>query len=103
MLTACRFAQHGTESIAIENVVTQDQADTAIADELFANQERLGQSIRRWLLGVAEADTKLRTITQQLAEIGQVFRCGDNQDFAYSRQHQDRQWIIDHRLVIDRQ
>ena len=46
---------------------------------------------------------QMYAIAEQVFKRRTVFRRGDDQNFAYPRQHQSRQRIIDHRLVIDRQ
>ena len=40
----------------MENIVSKDHADAIVSDELFADDEGLGEAVRRRLLGVCEAD-----------------------------------------------
>ncbi|MOA12634.1 hypothetical protein D3C78_1326460 [compost metagenome] len=63
-LAAGRLAQHGAETITVEDVVAEDQTNTAIADELLADQKGLGQAIGRGLLGIAQLDAEIRAIAQ---------------------------------------
>ena len=46
---------------------------------------------------------QLAAIAEQAAELRQVVRRRDHQDVADAGQHQHRQRIVDHRLVVDRQ
>ena len=71
------------------------------SDELFADYESLCQTVRTRLLGVGQLDAVQAAITQQLSETWQVFRRGDNQDLTHPREHQHRQRIEDHRLIVD--
>ena len=91
------------EMLSVENVVAQNQAHRVIADEFFADQKRLGQTVRSGLFLVVKMHAKLAAITQQVAILRQVLRGGNNQDFTDAGQHQDRDRVIDHRFVIDRQ
>ncbi|MNI29947.1 hypothetical protein D3C73_837760 [compost metagenome] len=91
------------EVLAVENVIAEDQAHRIVADELFADEEGLGQAIWRRLLGIAEMYAELAAITQQVAVLRQVLGGGDQQDFLDAGEHQDRDRVVDHRLVVDRQ
>ena len=51
--------QHAGESAAVEDVVAQHEAGTVVADELFADDERLRQTVGRGLLGILEAHTQV--------------------------------------------
>ena len=87
----------------IEDVVPQDERDGTLADELTPNDECLSQALGLGLFGIAELDSYLASIAQESLEQRQVMGRADDQDFADPRQHQHRQRIIDHRLVIDGQ
>ena len=87
----------------MEDVVAEDQGDRVLADELAADDERLGQPVGHGLLGVGELDPPLRAVAEQLAEPREVGRGRDDQDLADARQHQDAERVVDHRLVVDRQ
>lgn len=91
------------EALAVEDVVAQDEADRVVTNERFADQERLGQTVWRRLFGIAEVEAELMTITEQLAVLGQVLRGGDKQNVTDTGQHQHRDRVVDHRLVVDRQ
>ena len=96
------FLQQSGQPAAVEDVVTQYEADRVVTDELLADDERLCQSVGRRLLGVLQPYSEVASVTQQAPERGQVCWGGDDQDVADSRQHQHRDRVIDHRLVKDR-
>jgi len=91
------------EMLAVEDVVAEDQAHRVVADEFLADQEGLGQAVRRGLLGIAEADPELAAVAQQVAVLRQVLWCGDDQDLADTGEHQHRDRIVGHGFVVDRQ
>ena len=97
------LAQQRSEARAVEDVVAQDQACCIVAYELAPDDEGLGQSVGRWLLGVAKIDAVVRTIAQQAAEGGQVVGRRDHEDVADASLHQHRDGVIDHRFIEDRQ
>ncbi|MCY1184890.1 hypothetical protein D9M73_256180 [compost metagenome] len=86
----------------MEDVVAQDQADRVVTDELLADQEGLGQTFWRRLLGIGELHAELAAIPQKLAVLGQILACRDHQDLADASQHQHRDRVIDHRFVVNR-
>ncbi len=91
------------EVLAVEDVVAENQAHRIVTDELFTDQERLGQAIRRGLLGIAEVDPELAAVAQQVLVLRQVLRGGNQQDVADASEHQHRNRVVGHRLVVDRQ
>ena len=50
-----------------------------------------------------DRDAPLRAVAQQPLERRQVLRRRDDQDVPDARQHQRRERVVDHRLVVDRQ
>ncbi len=79
------------------------RADVVAADEVAADDEGLGQALGARLDGVAERMPELRAVAEQPLERRRVVGRGDDQDVADARQHQRRQRVVDHRLVVDRQ
>ena len=71
--------------------------------EIGANMKRLREPFRPWLGGVGQLQSQLGTVAEKTLEQWQIPRCGNEEDFANSGQHQHRQRIVDHRLVVDRQ
>ena len=91
------------KTLAVEDVVAQDQGHPIPADELAADQEGLGQPLGLGLNRVANRDAQPAAVAQQPLETADVLRRRDQQDVANARQHQHRQRIVDHRLVVDGQ
>ena len=97
-----RALHHHGEVGAVEDVVAQDERTALAREELLANQERLREPLRLGLHGVRDGDAPLRAIAEQTLEVRIVRRRRDHEDVPDTREHQRRQRIIDHRLVIDR-
>ena len=55
------------------------------------------------LLGVLDVEAELAAVAEQRLEAVLLVRRGDHQDLADAGQHQRRQRVVDHRLVVDRQ
>ena len=85
----------------MEDVVAEDQADRIAADELPADDECLGQAVGRGLFGIGEAHAVIAAVAQEPPERGQVVGRGDDEDVADAGQHQRRNGVVDHRLVVD--
>ena len=97
-----RCTQNVAEVAAVEDVVAQHEANAVIADKLFADDKGLCQSVGRGLLGVFEVNAVVAAIAQQAAEAREVLRRGDNEDFADAGKHQNRNGVIHHRFVENR-
>ena len=97
-----RALHHDGEVGAVEDVVAQDERTALTRKELLADQERLRKAFRLRLHGVRNGDAPLRAIAEQPLEVRIVRWRRDHEDVPDARQHQSRQWIVDHRLVIDR-
>ena len=95
------LAQRVAQTIAVEDVVTKHKRARLSGDELFAEDERLCQTVGAGLHLVGEVHAIMRSVTEQTFEVRQVLRRGDDQNVTDTRQHQHRQRIIDHRLVVD--
>jgi len=100
---ADRLPKHAREACAVEDVVAQDEAHRVFADEFLADKERLGQAVRGRLFRVLQAETVIRAVAKQATEARKVLRCRDQKNIPEPRQHQNRQRIIDHRLVVNGQ
>ena len=96
-------AQLRGQIVAIEDVVAQDQGTGVRADEIAADDEGLGQALRARLDRVGQLDAPLPAVAQQGLESLAVLWSRDDEDLPYPRQHEGRQRIVDHRLVVDRQ
>ena len=93
----------GGQMVGVDQVVAERQRAGLAGDPVAADQEGLRDAVRPRLLGVGEAHAEARAVAQQAAELRQVLRRGDHQDVADAGQHQRRQRVVDHRLVVDRQ
>lgn len=98
-----RATQSRTQTIAVEDVVSQHQRARLARDELLTQQERLSQTIRRRLHLVREPHPVMRTIAQEPLEVRQILRRADDQNVTDPGHHQHAQRIVDHRLVVYRQ
>src|SRR5690606_35025277 len=92
-------AKLGDKTLAIENIVAQDQTNTIITDELFTDNKRLGEPIRTGLHCIAEVDTELLSCTQCTLEPCEVIRCCDNENIPDPCQHEHGQGVIDHGFI----
>ena len=98
-----RVGEQPAHAVAEEDVVAEHQGGGVVAEVLGADEERLRQPVRRRLHGVAELDAPLRPVAEQPDELLLVVRRGDDQDVPDPGQHQRRDRVVDHRLVVDRQ
>ncbi len=87
----------------MENVVAKHQRNRILSDEFPADEKRLGDAIRRLLHCVGKANAPLPAVAEKLLEFRQVLWRRDEQDVFYVCQHQRRQRVVHHRLVVDRQ
>jgi len=86
-----------------EDIIAQDEAHSLAGDEFAAHEECIRQTARFRLLRIGKRQTPLRAVAQQLFKKMALIRHGDHQDLANIGQHQHRERVIDHGLVVDRQ
>ena len=91
------------ETGAVEDVVAQNHGAAVVTDELLTQDERLGQAVRRRLDLILQMQAVLAAVAQQRLKARGVRGGGNDQNVLDARQHQRRQRIVDHRLVIDGQ
>ncbi len=84
-----------------EDVVAEDHRDVVLADEVAANDEGLGQSVRMGLFGIGKAQAKVRAIAKKRLKTGEISRCGDDENLADAGKHQNAQRVKNHRFVVD--
>ena len=94
-------AERRAETAPVEDVVAEDQRDAVVTDEVGADDERLGQSVRRGLDRIRDLDAPRRAVPEQPAELVDVLRRRDDEDLADAGHHQRGQRVVDHRLVVD--
>ena len=68
------------KAVSIEDIVSQDHGAGFLSDELPANQECLGKTIRRGLHRIAQMHAKMGAVPQQLLKPGRIRRSGDDQN-----------------------
>ena len=98
-----RAPQEIVEPRAEEDVVAQYQRNRVTPDKLSADGEGLGQPFRLGLNLVFDVHAKLRAVAEQSDIVVDILRRGDDQNVPDLGQHQYRQRVVDHRLVVDRQ
>ena len=57
-------------------IVTENKAHAVIANKIFSDDERLGESVRARLFGIGEPDSVVTAITKQAPKPGEVLRSG---------------------------
>ena len=89
--------------MAVEQVVAEHERAALAFDKILADEERLREAFGAGLLGVLQLKPHFAAVAQQFLEHRQIARRGDDENLADARQHQHRERIVDHRLVVDRQ
>ena len=104
-LCAASLREHRLEQlhelVTVEDVVSQDQRDRAIADEVLRDDERLRNALRLRLRQVRQRETELRAVTEQRLDHGQIARRADDRDLLDADEHEARERVIDRRFVVD--
>ena len=75
----------------------------AIADEIRADEECLRDPLRLGLLRILEANPKPGAVAKKVAQHRDILRRGNDQDLAQTAEHERRERVTNHRLVVDRQ
>src|SRR5581483_3290299 len=96
------FTQTIPQTCAEENIIAKNQTDRIRINETFSNDKSFGQTARLGLFCIRKRKTPLLSIAEQTLKRRQIFRRTDDENLANARQHQHRERIIDHRLVVDR-
>ena len=94
-------AQLRAHAGAVEDVVAQDQGGAVITHVIGTEHESLREAVGLVLDRVGDVDAELATVTEKAVEGRRVVRRRDDKDVRNSRQHQGRQRVVDHRLVVD--
>src|SRR5262245_38399745 len=102
-LAARRTAQALGKAVAVVDVVAERQRDRVAGDELAADEEGLRESVGARLDRPRDRQAERLAGAEEPAERLLIVRRGDDEDVADPRQHEGRQRVIDHRLVVDRQ
>lgn len=83
----------------MEDIVSKNETGRVVADEFLADDEGLCKAVGRGLFGIFEFHTVVRAIAQQALEAGEVMGGRDDEDVAYTGQHEGRYGVVDHRFV----
>ena len=62
------------ESLAVEDVVAEDEGAGVSGDEVAADEEGLGKAVGAGLDGVLDLDAPLAAVAEQIGEAGGVLR-----------------------------
>src|ERR1700730_5513047 len=103
MLAGRGAAQIIGEMRAIKNVVAKRERHPVAAYKLTADDECLREALGQGLFGVRDAETDPGCVSQQPPKPVLLVRRGDDEDLADTREHQGRQRVVHHRLVVDGQ
>ena len=96
------FPDDFRETAAKKDVVAKDQADGIPADELLADDKGLGQAFWPRLRRIGDIQPQVRAVAEEFGKAREIRGGGDNEDVPDPGQHEHRQGIIDHGLVVDR-
>jgi hypothetical protein len=90
--------------VAVEKIVAEDEGGGLAFEEadVGGDVEGLRETVGAGLLGVGEADAELRAVAEEAAEEREIGGRRDDEDFLNAGEHQHGQWVINHRLVVDR-
>ena len=97
------FRNRDAHLLANEHVVTKDQRDWLISNELLADQERLSDSARIRLLRIRQGEAKVGSVAEKGLNGRKVSRGTNDQDLVDAAGHEGPDWVVDHRLVVDRE
>ena len=91
------------EVVAVEKIVAEDERGGLVFQEarVAGDMEGLRETIGAGLLGVGKFQAQVGAVTEELLEEREIGRRGDDEDLADAGEHEDRQRVIDHRLVVD--
>ena len=64
-----------TETASVENVVAEHHGDAVLADEFFADDERLGKSVGMLMNGIGKLQTELVSRSEQTFKLRGIVRC----------------------------
>src|SRR3546814_16479922 len=83
---------HVLQALAVEDVVTEDEAALVAGDEVAADEKGLRQALGLRLLGKAAGDDHLAAVAQQGAETMMLLRRGVNEAETGSAWDRDKVW-----------
>lgn len=100
-LAVARPDEQVLKAVAEKDVVAEDQADVAAPDGFLGQKEGLRDAFGPGLHHVFKGAAPLAAVAEEPFERGNVFRRGDDHDVPDAGQHEHRQGIVNHGLVVD--
>ena len=91
------------ETCAVKNIIAQYHSAGLTVNKLFTQDKGLCQTVRGGLHFILQVQAVLATIPQQRFKARRIGWGGNDQDILDACQHQSRQRVIDHGLIIHRQ
>jgi hypothetical protein len=88
---------------AVKDVVAKRETHSIRPDKLLPNDKGLRETLRRGLRGILDVQANVTTVIKQAPETVLLVGSRDHEDVADARQHQQRQRIVDERLIENRQ
>ena len=92
-----------SQILAIEAPELDDDRKPLESTQIVSRDEGLRETTGFRLHRIRERDPEAAAISEQRFEARRIQRRGDDQNVADTGKHQDRQRIVNHRLVVDRQ
>ena len=86
----------------MEDIISENKTSTIVSDEFFTYGKRLCESIGRGLFGILKMHAIVGAIPEESFESGEVKGRRNDENLPNSREHEHRDGIIDHGLIIDR-
>ena len=86
-----------------EDIVAQDHRRRRPIQKRFTKRIGLSEPIGAALSDIGQGEPPLASVAEQAFELLLVLRRGDDGNLAQAGQHQNREGIVDHRFVVDRQ
>ena len=65
-----RLSNQFGKAVSIEDVITQNQCTGILTNEILADDKGLRQTVRGRLLGIADGNAKIRSVSQQTLKVG---------------------------------
>src|SRR5262245_1990161 len=103
LFPASGTGQHLLKSLAVEDVISQDEDHMSLADEVATDEKSLGQASGFGLHRVADGNADAAPVAEYSLEVVHIPRRRNDQNIPDAAEHQCRQRIVDHRLIKDRQ
>lgn len=89
------------ESLTVEEIISEYQTYIIRPDKCLTDEECLCESVRRRLYRVGKMDSPLNSVPEESFEARTIFGCRNNEDISDTSEHECRDRIVDHRLIID--